>query len=164
MAGAGAQKQFTGGSIAMSSESGWCLVFAQFYQARASLEFARESIRLNRRLPPICIHGEAESECEVCVAAWAQSWAGRQGLPLQKCRHRRRPLECEKCRDTCIEAFLRNDKKILFKVCPWWRPACLTPCKRAAAVMQEEPSRLGLTLRPVPLVIDLVDDCVDLEA
>ena len=102
------------------------------------LNIARESIRQNKPLPPICIHGEVESDCQVCLAVWAQSWAVKQGFPLRKCRHRRRPLECEKCRDTCIEACLRNDRKILLKVCPWWRPACLTPSKRSAAAMREE--------------------------
>lgn len=140
----------------------WCMfVIGRF--RRAVHAFSRESIRRNKPLPPICTHGEVESDCRVCLAKWAQEWAVRQGFSLKKCRHRHKPLECARCRDTCIEACLRNEKAILYKVCPWWKPARPVQCKRAAAAMQDESSEPILPTRTVPPVIDLEEECINLE-
>ncbi len=83
---------------------------------------ARRCIREQKPLPPICIHGMEEIDCRVCMNEFTTQWAERRGVSLNRCRHRRVPLQCEKCRDICLDAALANALSQLWVVCPWKRP------------------------------------------
>lgn len=69
--------------------------------------------RAQRAITKVCRHFNFEHECEACETRRVREWALRHKVHLPRCRHRMPVLECHRCREKYVDAFLANEPQRL---------------------------------------------------